>query len=210
MGGTSIESLFKRNASGTNGFQKTVLRHANLSQCHKYCHENKIENPSTVFIVLRNRYEQLFSSWRWLCRKKKDLIGPKTYTTEEYTFSHYIKNLKLIHSRSTLHNCDFHESGTYVFDKNNYAIANIRPIAKINYWTNNDPNVIKLRLSAISDDFNSKVAPLINFPCQEIPHLNKNKKINNFSLRNEDISIIEDIYGEEISAYEYSVPDYMR
>ena len=173
MGGTSIESIFRRSHHEKDGFTRPLLRHQTLTQCHRYCQENASKKPSIVFIVLRNRYDQLLSSWRWLCRDIKHDNGPKRYTMKEYSFTQYLKNIKLIHSKASLDECSFHQSGTYILNLDGYIVANYRPIAFIDYWTNSDPNVIELQLSSIGDDFNAKIAPL-DYPFTNIPNLNQN------------------------------------
>ena len=102
--------------------------------------------------------------------------------------------------------CDFRRVGINIIDKKEYIIADYRHIAKIDWWTNNDPNVIKLRLSNIQEDFNNKIRPLIKSRYEEIPHLNENKKIKKNIITPEQFKIIEEIYGDEISEYSYSRP----
>ena len=142
MGGTSISKIFNRTAHGINETKTTFLRHKNLKECQNYCSSKGIKFPEIVFIVLRNRYEQIYSSRRWYFLSKHPPF--KIYSEDEYPFNKYLSNIKLIHSCSSLSDCDLKKVGPCIVDKKDYFIADYRHIAKIDWWTNNDPNVIKV------------------------------------------------------------------
>ena len=200
--GTTVVNILFDYLNKEYAVKDILLRHNNLTQCQKYCDQNNIDYPKVIFTTIRNRYSQIQSTYRWLVSRTKD---HKTYSKEEYSFEDYLKNVELIISKNETE--QFQKKNHFYYDRAGFLIADHRHIAFLDYWTNNNPNVIYLFTESLLDDFNKKVAPLLNIASRNKLNLfNFNEHHKRFNFKASEICLIQRIYGDEIEKFNFKIP----
>ena len=199
-GGTTISSIFGFNVHGNASHEKTLLRHKNLKQCFDYCKKNNIAKPNIIFTTIRNRFDILQSSYRWMIYKSPN---HNTRSESDYSFLNYLQNIKIVLTEPS-HEFEIRKNH-FFYDKEGFFVADFRMIAPIEWWTDGHKDVLFVRTEKIEEDFNQKIAHLVGMEDVKINIKNANS-IKPRPFKPEEVKAISEIYGEEIKRFGFKLP----
>ena len=196
-GGSSIEL-----AHGYRLPNDVLLRHRNAKQMMEHVQAHDLVPPEECFIVVRNIYDRLKSSYRHL---QATHIREKGWAREGYTLPAYVETIVRYFARD-----EIDVRGTLVYRKEakRRIAADVRHIERLAWWTEGFEGPWSyLRFEDLSADYARQVAPRTRVSA--LPRSNVTPAVvkrlpSDFDKTS--LAAIASIYKDEIAQFDMRVP----
>ncbi|MEL6413958.1 MAG: hypothetical protein AAFQ15_03345 [Pseudomonadota bacterium] len=196
-GGSSIEL-----AHGYRLPKNVLLRHHTAAQMMAHVQAQDLTPPEACFIVVRNIYDRLKSSYRHL---QATHIREKGWAREGYTLPAYVQTIIRYFERD-----EIDVRGTLVYRKEapRRIAADVRHIERLAWWTDGfDGDWSYLRFENLAAEYARQIAPRTNV--SNLPRYNVTTaavKSLPSDFDKPSLAAIASIYKDEIAQFEMRVP----
>ena len=195
--GSSIEF-----AHGFRTSKDVLLRHRNAQQMMTHVQEEALPMPDQSFIVVRNIYDRLRSSYHHF---QSTVILEKGEPRRNYTFTSYIETIARYFERD---NIDIRGPQVFLREARRRVAADIRHIERLSWWTEGFEGEWRyLRFENLASDYAIQIAPMTGV--QAIPKRNvtpASVKVLPSYIDKGSLEIIASIYKDEIEEFDMRVP----
>ena len=180
-GGTSIETA--------HGYtpKTTPMRHQNARSLL-----NALSPPEHFFVVKRNIFDRLKSTY-WHFHRTPMYIGDRT--PEDFTFEEYIQGIRRFFERD---NVVLKHHRLYFNEARQTAVASLRHIQPLNWWTRGIEDPIVLRFETLNADYERYVKPITGLSVSTYQNKTPPSSQIPAEYTPEMVEIIERYYAEEL------------
>lgn len=195
--GSSIED-----AHGYRDPRDVLLRHRNARQMMEHVQAEGLEPPERAFIVVRNIYDRLRSSYRHF---QATTIRDKGEPRLGYTFERYIQTIVRYFERDRI---DIRGPLIFLHEARRRVAADIRHIETLSWWTEGyDGDWRYLRFEHLGLDYARQMASMTKV--RSLPKVNvtsETVKRLPTDIDKRSLEIIASIYKDEIQRFDMRVP----
>ena len=187
-GGTAIEHAHGHSPG------EGMLRHMSVAQMIEHQKRTGGSLPSHTFVVKRDIFARLQSTYRHFFRTGFKLEGR---TPETFTFTDYIRAVWRYHQND---DCEVRNNHIYLSEAPHLPVARIEHIMPFEWWVEGAPNVKIIRFEHLSQDYDELIQPItgLRIP-RRVNDTPKEFRSISATYIGETRALVEEMYAREIA-----------